>query len=133
MEQHRLPEPFLGQPFAKATVALRDVGDGLSEAVATDRLVLLPGEYVNVVVRARVDHHVLKPLVKDDPGGPLAVTYVLKGTERCTVVADNDATVQRLLDEQVQRTEQAAGRMRMVDSDGDLNPDAVMNAEAAQA
>lgn len=124
MEQHRLPEPWLGQPFAKATVALQNVGDGLSKAVATDRLVLLPGEYVNVVVRARVDHHVVKPLVADDPGGPLAVTYVLKGTEKCTVVADDDEALAKLLDAQQQRTEEAAGRMRLVDSDGEPTPEA---------
>jgi hypothetical protein len=120
MPERRLPDPFDGQPIVKTTVALRDVGDGLSEAVATDAQVLHSGETVTVVIEARVDHFVIKPLDKDDPGGPLVLGYVLKGTDRATITGAQEQVLAQLLDAQQQRNEQARGIERMVASDGEL-------------
>jgi hypothetical protein len=119
MPDPRLPDPFDGQPIVKTTVSIRNAGDGLSEALATDQQTLHMGERVVVVLEARVAGANVAALDEDDPGGALKITYVLKATERATLSAaegEHDV-LGKLLDAQQQRNEEAKGIMRLVPDD----------------
>jgi hypothetical protein len=130
MPDMKLPAPYDGQAVVKTTVKVRNAGDGLSQAMATDAQTLHMGEKLTVVLEVDVTGVDVRPLDKDDLKGPLVVAYVLSATSRATII--EDSLVAAALEAQQKRNDAAAGKPQLdLDSaDGipaELDPDDDVN------
>lgn len=99
---------YEGHAVLGATVAIRNTGDGLSEAMAVDPIKLPLGTIVHVVVECEVEKHRYDPI--KDSGGALQLVNMLKAG-RATII-DNKA-VARALDAQEKRIAEASGEPQL--------------------
>lgn len=122
----KLPD-YLGVPVVRTAIAIRNTGDGLSQAMAIDPVVYPPGTRLTVVLDCVVHGHDHDRILdKGDDTGTMLLTQVLKaGT---AVIVDRDL-VADVLDAQAERIqlakEAAAGvqRLPMGDAPADPEPD----------
>src|SRR5262249_14836962 len=99
--------PFDGRQVLNATVAIRNAGDGLSQAMSIDPIELHHGEKVYVVLECDVEKVRFDP-IKDTQA--LSRVHMLKaGT---SVIVDEDL-VRAHLDDMERRIEEHAGITRL--------------------
>lgn len=86
---------YKGREIVSAAMALRNAGDGLSEAMQLDPVELEIGQRVHIVIEAVVDQHRLVPAIRGDVHGPLQIVAGLKA--EAAKIVDNP-TVAKLID-----------------------------------
>lgn len=101
-------QPFDGRDVLKATIAITNAGDGLSEALAVEPKEYHLGDRVYVVLETTVDKVRFADAGKDGDG--LIRLHTLKAG-RATIVSGD--VVRDVLDEQQQRIERARGILQL--------------------
>lgn len=143
------PEPDLldlsGVTVVGSTIALRNAGDGLSEALEIDPMVLHHGQTVYVVIEARVSSIAFPALSSDTPTLVRREAVLRAGTSK---IVDEDL-VGDMIAAQRERVEAARARARLeaeaaakskpgaqqtiVAPDGTTDPDAIIDPDAHAA
>lgn len=129
---------FEGATVVRSTIALRNAGDGLSEALQVDPALLHIGDTVYVVMETRVSSIEFPELSPDTPNLVERKAVLRAGT---ALLADDDL-VGGMIDKQKERVqarraadrlarEQEAkakpgGQQTIVGPDGEIDPDAVI-------
>lgn len=110
---------YKGREIVGAAMALRNAGDGLSEAMQLEPVDLEIGQRVHIVIEAVVDQHKLVPAIKGDLHGPLQVVAGLKA-EAAKIV--ENPTVAKLLDKHkaaLNKAKEIEGQQSIEDELGD--------------
>ncbi len=117
---------FEGQKIVGTTIKVTNAGDGLSDALEIDPLVMHHDEEVFLVLKCRVAKVNFPPAPKDEDG--VLREHVLKAGDSAIV---DEKLVKKAIDEQAEKTrkarEEAAGIQSLLDEQ------AAIEAEEAQA
>lgn len=114
--------PYKGSDVLRTTIAVRNAGDGLSEAMGIDPVELPIGSKVVLVLECEVKAHDYERIPNTKA---LVLKQVLKAGTATLIDAE---LVQAALVEQRERIDKAkadaSGQPRLVDTTGQLNPEA---------
>lgn len=125
--------PFEGADVVAATVAIRNTGDGLSQAMSIDPVEYHGGDRLYVVLECDVVDLQFPLADKDNVSGPRVRKHILKAGHAVVVDAD---LVKGLIDEQADRIarakEEAAGIQRLDFTDDDEGDDEAEGEELAE-
>jgi hypothetical protein len=114
-------QPYRGRDVLRTTIAVRNAGDGLSEALGIDPQELAIGSKVVLVLECEVKGHDYEPI-------PNTQALVLKQVLRAGTATLIDADVVReALHAQRERIDkakaEASGQPRMIDTSGQVTPE----------
>lgn len=107
----------------KASMSLRNAGDGLSKSMSIEPRKLTIGETVQIVIEAQVVGHNYVAAIKSDLQGPLELVAVLRADAALIV---ESKTVERILVGHRKKLDQAAqiaGQRSIRDEADEFDPD----------
>lgn len=118
---HRLT-PFEGRDVVKATIAVTNAGDGLSNAMKVEPREMHHGERAYVVLECDVADVRMVPLDKGDPLGALVRVHTLRAG--AATIVDEDLVAEHVKAQKariLKAQEEAAGIMRIPGTDTDAD------------